>query len=72
MSSPVPPELQQKISLWRQRAAEGTLTREEMLEAVRALREGRANAQAASDSSVRKRAVAAIPHADDLLKELGM
>ena len=72
MSSPVPPELQQKISLWRQRAAEGTLTRPEMLEAVRALREGRANAQAASDSSVRKRAVAAIPHADDLLKELGM
>ena len=72
MSSPVPPELQQKISLWRQRAAEGTLTREEMLEAVRARREGRANAQAASDSSVRKRAVAAIPHADDLLKELGM
>lgn len=72
MSSPVPPELQQKISLWRQRAAEGTLTREEMLQAVRALREGRANAQAASDSSVRKKAVAAIPHADDLLKELGL
>ena len=72
MSSPVSAELQQKISLWRLRAAEGALTRDEMKEAVRALREGRANAQAASDSSVRKRAVAAIPHADDLLKELGM
>lgn len=71
MSSPVDAQTQAKIALWRQKALEGTLTLDEMKEAVRALRAGRLTAAAASDTSRRKAAKAAIPSADDMLEELG-
>lgn len=44
------PELNDKISLWRQRARDGTLTREEMREAISLLRAGRISAAASAKS----------------------
>lgn len=72
MTSPVPLELQAKISYWRLRAAEGTLTLDEMKEAVIHWRAGRLSAATAAQAAHRtaaKRAVA--PPADDMLGELG-
>lgn len=65
------PELQTKIQQWRQRAMEGTLTKEEMAEAIKLLREDRVTAVTAS-AKVRTQAKTAIPSADDLLAELGL
>lgn len=65
-------ELRNKISIWRQRAANGSLTPEEMKEAILALREGRQAAARSTDSARRSRAIKVIPSADDLLKELGV
>jgi hypothetical protein len=70
MSNPVPLELQAKIASWRLRAADGTLTLEEMREAILHLRAGRVSAQAASATAKRKKAIAEIPKAADLLDEL--
>ena len=61
-----------RISIWRSKALAGTLTLPEMAEAIRALRGDRVGAAAASESAKRKRAVAEIPDADDLLKEMGL
>ena len=65
------PELQARISIWRQKAIDGTLTVEEMKEAIAALRAGRVSAAHASEASRKKTAKTAIPSADDLLAELG-
>lgn len=65
------PELQSKIAIWRAKIADNTITEAEMQEAVIALREGRMRAAAASDTSRRAKAKAAIPSADDMLGELG-
>lgn len=65
------PEMQSKIAVWRAKAEAGTLTEQEMVEAIRALRADRFGAATASDTAKRKRAAAAVPDADDLLKELG-
>ena len=72
MSNPVPLELQAKISSWRLRAAEGTLTLDEMKEAIKYLRAGRLNAAVAASASATKRkaAIAAIPTADEMLNDL--
>ena len=70
MSSPVPIELQSKIEHWRKGAAENTLSIEEMKEAIVHLRAGRLAAAAASAPAKRKKAIAEIPSADDLLSEL--
>ncbi len=70
MSSPVPLELQAKIASWRLRAAEGTLTLDEMKEAILHLRAGRVQAANASAASKRKKAIVAIPSAGDMLSEL--
>lgn len=72
MSSPVPYELQAKIASWRLRAAEGTLTLDEMKEAVKHLRAGRLSAAQAAGASAskRKRAIAEIPSAEDMLADL--
>lgn len=67
----VSPENSAKIALWRQKAAEGTLTIEEMREAVSVLRAGRVAAQRSSDESRTKRAKKEIKTADALLDELG-
>ena len=65
------PETQAKIAMWRSKAAEGTLTQEEMKEAILVLRGDRLSAAKASDSAKRKTAIKNIPSADDLLGELG-
>lgn len=65
------PELQSKIAIWRQKAADNTLTVDEMREAIAALRQGRVSAAVTSENARRKTAKVAIPSADDLLSELG-
>lgn len=65
------PELQAKIAIWRSKAADNTITREEMREAIRALRAGRVSASYASESARRSKAKAEIPSGEDLLNELG-
>ena len=61
------PELQSKIALWRQRAAEGTMTQDDYREAITLLREGRlAAAHAAASSKGKKPPV----DGDSLLDEL--
>lgn len=64
------PELQAKLNLWRAKAVEGTLSQEEMKEAILAIRGDRKNAAAVSDQSRRKKAKAEVKSADDLLGEL--
>ncbi len=66
------PETQAKIAQWRAKALDGTLTIEEMREAIIALRGDRLGAAHASAASKRKKAIVDIPSADDLLNELGM
>lgn len=66
------PELNQRIAVWRSKAAAGTLTREEMREAVKVLRQGRVAAAATSERARTTKAKAEIPSADDLLKEMGL
>ena len=72
MSGPIPLELQTKIAAWRLRAADGTLTIEEMKEAIVFLRAGRLGAAQAAQktAATRKKAIAAIPSADDMLADL--
>ena len=65
------PELQSKIALWRSKAADNTLTVEEMKEAIAALRGERHAAASQTPAARRKAAVKIIPSADDLLAELG-
>ena len=64
----ISPELQMKISEWRRKVADDTITQDELREAVAALRESR---MAASVASRTAKAKVAIPSADDLLDELG-
>lgn len=63
-------ETQSKIAIWRQRAREGTLTKEEMREALQALAEDRVRAAGASSTSRTKKAAKAAVNSDDLLGEL--
>lgn len=66
------PELQSKIATWRAKAVNGTLSPEEMKEAILALRADRVGAAVASAASKRTKAKAEIPSADDMLSELGL
>lgn len=68
--SPITPELQQKIALWRQRAAAGELTLDECKEGVALLREGRLAAAQAASSTKRAKAKVEIPSAADLLRDM--
>jgi hypothetical protein len=65
------PELQSKIVAWREKASAGTLTVEEMREAIASIRGDRKNAASASEQSRRTKAKAVIPDAKALLGELG-
>lgn len=65
------PEINQRIAILRAKAAAGTLTESDMVEAIQFLRAGRVGAQIASDTSRRKKATVDIPDADDLLREMG-
>lgn len=63
--------LQIKVAEWRAKARAGTLTLEEIREAVKVLRGGRALiAQATGGSKTNRTAKAAKPSGDDLLSEL--
>lgn len=64
-------ETHAKIAVWRQKAVEGTLSIEEMREAILVLRGDRRGAAIASDKARKAKATTAIPSADDLLNELG-
>lgn len=64
------PEIQVKISQWRTKALAGTLTIEEMKEAVRLMRGDRHAALVTSDASKRKKAKKQVKSADELLGEL--
>lgn len=74
MSIITDPELLNKLSTWRARAADGSLTIEEMREAVKVLRANRmstAEAAAKSTKSGSKKKVPAAPiNAEDLLSQL--
>lgn len=64
------PEVQAKLAVWRAEAAAGTLTLEQMKEAIQVLRQGR-KASASSEGKARSKVKAAVPSADDMLGELG-
>ena len=64
------PELQAQIALWRQKAADGSMSLDDWKVVVIALRGGRLAAAASSTSGTRKRAMKEIQRADDLLGEL--
>lgn len=70
MNSPIDGVLQQKIALWRQRAATGDLTLEECKEAVALLRAGRMEAAKSAASTKRAAAKKAIPTAEQLFEGL--
>ena len=63
-------ESQARITQLRAKSTEGSITQEEMREVVRLLREGRASAATASETSRRKVARAEIKSADEMLNEL--
>ena len=65
------PELQAKISLWRQKSADGTITDEELTEAITLLR-GERKTATENAAKRRKTAIKETKTADDLLNELGM
>ncbi len=65
-------DLISKIALWRRKAADGTITLEEMNEAILALRQDRRAAAESSATAKRTTAKAVIPNAEDMLKELGL
>lgn len=67
MATVIPPEVQNKISQWRQKAIAGTLSLEEMREAIIALRMGRRSAVVEAASKSRK---GPSKSAEDLLSEL--
>ena len=64
------PELNAKVAEWRQKSVEGTLSLEDMKEAIQALRGGRVSAAIASSTSRAKKAPIVVQSADDLLGEL--
>ena len=69
------PELLNKLSIWRTKAADGSITLEEMREAIKTLRANRmSTAEAASNSKSsggrKKKAPAAPINAADLLSQL--
>ena len=70
MSNPVPLELQAKIANWRLKAADGTLTLEEMKEGIIYLRAGRVSAANASLASRGKKKSSEAPSADSMLSDL--
>ena len=67
------PDISAKVQLWRQKAREGTLTQDEMREAIEILRQGRIGAATTSAASRTRKATAkakANVNSDDLLSEL--
>jgi len=63
-------ELQSKLTLWRQKSSDGSITLEEMREAIIALREGRTAAVTASRAGKSSSRKSPPRSSDDLLSEL--
>ena len=66
------PETNSKIATWRQKALEGTLSVEDLRQAIEVMRGDRRGASVASEASRRKKAKVVVPSAEDLLAELGI
>ena len=67
------PEMNTKVQLWRQKARDGSLTQDEMREAIAALRADRAKSAGTSAVSREKKATTRAKknvNSDDLLSEL--
>lgn len=65
------PNFHLQLALYRQKAADGSITLDEMREAVKLMRNGRVAAATASAASRTKKAAASTPiNSDDLLNEL--
>jgi len=64
-------EVQSRIAILRRKVEDNTATIEDLKEAVALMREGRVAAAASSTTAKRKQAIKEIPHADDMLGELG-
>ena len=64
------PEMNIKVMMWREKAARGELTLEEMREAVEALRQGRMTAATDTEAKRKKTAKKEVRTADDLLAGL--
>lgn len=66
------PDTLARIEHWRRKAVDGTLTTDEMKQAVLDMREDRKRAgPSTGEASRRKKAKAEIPSADDMLDEMG-
>ena len=72
MTSPINHELSAQISEWRTKAADGTLSPDDMKAIIAQLRQGRLSAAEAAQvaAKTRKKAIAVIPDAGSLLDEL--
>lgn len=67
------PEMQAQIQIWRQKSRDGTITQDELREALKALREDRVRAATTSEASRGRKAATrakAAVNSDDLLSEL--
>lgn len=63
-------DISAKVQIWREKAKAGTLSHEEMKEAIQALRAGRASASVTSSAARTSRAKKAPVNSDDLLAQL--
>jgi hypothetical protein len=64
------PEVIAHMSIWRQKAAAGTLSLDDMVAAIGVLRESRSAAAAASTTAKKATAKKVIPDGDDLLSDM--
>lgn len=60
-----------RVNELRRKGILGTLTKDDMIEGVRLLRQDRKSAHVASATARKSKAAVEIPDADDLLRELG-
>ena len=70
--SPITPEMQSKLAIWRQKASEGTISIDEMRQAVRELRAGRQAAIQSASAAKKSSSKAPARSVDDLLGELNI
>lgn len=73
MNAAQSPEMQLRIQEWRAKARQGTLSQDEMREAIAALRRDRSaipQATAGSRTTKERKSAAAKPNSDALLSEL--
>lgn len=64
------PEMASKIAIWKAKALNNTLTKEEQREIVAHLRQDRKGAHVMSETAKKAKAKKDIPDGDDLLKQL--